>query len=295
MAESHSRSRSGCDVGFSNFGSLKEAVDAGKVHTAHFRKVPSQASVAGGWVDLSMAAGNPLPNYYASSPLEAAVLNGFRGIFHGDAKTPATKHFFDIALCTPTAALVGSYQLLDYLLYYPFVDLDDPAAQAMTNLVTLPRYADGEGVRAMLVALAPTIGGGSFTYSYVNSQGQAKSSPVISCNTSADSIATLVTSRQGTIAGGTVFLPLATGDTGIRQITGLQMLVPNGGLGALVLVKPLAGATVREVNVPDERNYMNEIPCAPQIEDGAYLNLIVNCAGSVAAGTVAGRATFVWR
>lgn len=266
----------------------------GRSLTSHFRKIPSQASTAGQWVDLSMASGNPLPNYYASEPLVGATLDAFRGIFHGDDKSPSQKMLKDLALCSPTAGLVGAYKLLDFLLYYPFVDLDTTDAQALSTPVALPRYADGVGVRAMMVAVTPTVGGGSFTYEYTSDTGAARTSAVIRCNTTADSIATVCTSQQGTVAGGTLFLPLVSGDRGIREITAVNMIVPNGGLAAFVLVRPLAGASIREVSVTDERTYVTETQAPPVIEDGAYLNLVVNCAGSVAAGQLAGRATFVW-
>lgn len=280
--------------GFRGFRALGDAALAGQTHTAHFRKVPSQASAAGQWVDLSMAAGNPPPNYYASAPLVAATLDGMRGIFHGADKSPASMYLSELALCSPTTGFVGTFQLLDYLLYYPFVDLDDTDVQTMDNTVALPRYANGEGVRAMMVAVAPTIGGGSFTYSYTDQDGNPQTSGVISCNTTADAIATVPTSQQGAVAGGRLFLPMNSGSTGIRSITSMQMVVPNGGLCAIVLVQPLALATIREVSVPDERSYITEIPGPPRIIDGAYLNLAVNCAATVAAGQLTGRASFIW-
>ena len=44
---------------------------------------------------------------------------------------------------------------LDYLLYYPFIDMDAAGEdQTMTNGVTLPRFTDGAGVRMMAVAQA---------------------------------------------------------------------------------------------------------------------------------------------
>lgn len=273
---------------------VAQAEIEGRALTTHFRKVPSQASAAGQWVDLSMASGNPLPNYYASEPLVGATLDGFRGIFHGDDRSPSQTMLKDLVLCSPTAGLVGAYKLLDFLLYYPFVDLDTTDAQALSTPVALPRYADGVGVRAMMVAVTPTVGGGSFTYEYVSDTGASRVSPVISCNTTADSIATVCTSQQGTVAGGRVFLPLAEGDRGIREITAVNMIVPNGGLAAFVLARPLAGASIREVSVPDERAYVTETQAPPVIIDGAYLNLVVNCAATVAAGQLAGRATFVW-
>lgn len=282
-------------AGFRGYRSLGDAALAGQMHTAHFRKVPSQASAAGQWVDLSMASGNPKPNYYASSPLAAATLPAFEGIFHGDAKSPATKHLSEISLCSPSAGFVGTFVLLDYLLYYPFVDFDDTDVQTMDNTVTLPRYTDGEGVRAMLVAVAPTVGGGAFTYDYVDHDGAAQTSPVITCNSTADAIATVPTSQQaGAVTRGPLLLPMASTSRGIRSITSFTNTTPNGGLCAIVLVKEIARATIREINVADERSYIREIPGAPRIVDGAYLNLVVNCTSTVAAATLAGRASFIW-
>ena len=166
-------------TGFRSVREYASAFDEGRSHFCSFRKVPSQASTAFSWVDLSMAAGNPLPNYYASTPLVAATLDGFRGLFHGDEKSPATKHLVEWGLVTAGAALVGPYQLLDYLLYYPFVDGDDTDVQAMDNTVTLPRYTDGAGVQMMAVCVAPTTGGGSFTVTYINQDGVEKTTPLM--------------------------------------------------------------------------------------------------------------------
>lgn len=281
-------------AGFRNIRALGLAYDEGRTLTSTFRKVPSQASTAGWWVDLSMAAGNPPPNYYASAPLVADVFDDFRGVFHGDNKAPSSKHLRALELITPTAGLVGRYELLDYLLCYPFVDLDDTTTQVMDNTVTLPRYETGAGVRAMLVAVAPTAGGGTFTFDYVNQDGVMKTAPTQSFSVAAANIASIVTSEPATAAGGQVFLQLASGDTGIRSVSNWTTIVSTGGLGSLVLVKPLATLAVREVNTPAEVMWPNMTPGAPRIYDGAYLNLIMNCAASVAAGTLTGRADFTW-
>ena len=272
-----------------------DAFAAGRSHFCSLRKIPSQASVAGWWVDLSMAAGNPLPNYYASSPLTAAVLDGQRGIFHGADKAPSSKRLCDISLMTPTAGLVGAYMLLDYLLYYPFVDGDDTDVQVMDNTISLPRYASGDGVQVMAVAVAPTTGSGRFTFDYVNQSGVTRTSPLQFCSTTASSIASIATSQPAVASAPPgPFLTLAAGDTGVRQIVSVTNTVPNGGLLALVLVKPLAEMAIREINTAAEASYVNARPAPPEIVDGAYLNLIMNCAATVAAGTLAGHARFVW-
>jgi len=277
-----------------NVAALASAEAAGRMHFCSLRKVPSQASTAGHWVDLSMAAGNPKPQFYASTPLAAAVLDGFDGIFHGDNKAPASMHLTHWGLMTPTAGLVGTYHLLDYLLYYPFIDGDSLDEQVLDNTVTLPRYADGDGVMVMAVASAPTAGGGTFTFNYVDDSGATRTSPSISCNVAAANIATLVTSERATVAGGLPFLPLLAGSRGVRSITSVTFTVPSGGLVALVLVKALGTVSIREINTPTEKEFLTMKAGAPTIEDGAYLNLIMNCAATVAAGQLTGYAKFAW-
>lgn len=281
-------------MAFRTIRRLADAQNDGRMSFCSFRKVPSQASVAGWWVDLSMAAGNPPPNFYASAPLVAATLDSFRGIFHGDAKAPSSTYLTSIGLTTPTAALVGAYRLFDYLVYYPFVDLDDTDAQTMDNTIVLPRYADGAGVRAIMVCVAPTTGGGSFTFDYVNQDGNVATAPTQSCSVASASIASVITSEQATVAGGNLMMRLAGGDTGMRSLVSWTNIVPNGGLASIVLVRPLASLAIREINTTTELEYVREMSGMPTILDGAYLHLMMNCAATVAAGQLSGYASFVW-
>jgi hypothetical protein len=279
--------------GFANVKALVDAYEGGRSHFCSFRKVPSQTSVPGWWVDLSMAAGNPSPNYYASSPLVAAKLDSFKGIFHGEDQ-PGTKFLSALGLVTPTAGLVGQYMMLDYLLYYPFVDGDDSDAQVMDNTEVLDRYTDGKGVMVMAVIVAPTTGSGQFTFTYINQDGVERTSPIQYCATTAANIASLATSQQAVTNASGPFLTLASGDSGVRSIVSVQFSVLNGGLVSLVLVKPLGDYAIREINTMSEVQYMKDRAGLPQIQDGAYLNLIQNCAATVAAGQLAGYATFAW-
>ena len=241
-----------------------------------------------------MASGNPKPNFYAAEPLTASLLDPYEGIFHGPNQE-TSKNLARMGLVTPTAAFVGAYNLLDYLLFYPFVDGDDTAAQAMDNTIPLPRYEDGDGVMVMAVAVAPTTGSGVFTFDYIDHAGNPRTSPAQSCSTTAANIATIATSQQA-VAGmpGGPFLALASGSRGVRSITSVTYSVPNGGLTALVLVRPLFKMMLQEINT------MSEIECVTMktvplpVLNGAYLNLIVNVAGSIAAGTLIGYCDFYW-
>ena len=281
-------------MGFANYGEYANAIIGGQTSFCSFRKVPSQATVANWWVDLSMAAGNPSPNYYASSPLIAAALDGAKGIFHGADKSPSQLFLAKMSLQTPTAGLVGQYILADYLLYYPFIDGDDADIQIMDNSVTLPRYASDKFIQAMLVCVAPSAGGGRFTFDYVNQDGITKTSPIQYYTIAASGISSIITSQPASNAAVGPFLKLASGDSGIRSIISVSNLVLNGGLATIVLVKPLADLAVREINTPCEFTFADQRSPGPQIEDGAYLNLIMKCAATVAAGTLTGFGQFVW-
>jgi hypothetical protein len=289
--------------GFRNIRAYVDAPLSGAEHFTTFRKVPSQATTAGNWCDLSMAGGNPVPNYYAASPLEAATLGSLdrtarnyeKGIWHGADVAPAQKHLRNLCIMTSTANAVPSYwYLMDYLLYYPFVDMDSTDTQEMVNTVTLPRYATGAGVLMMMVTLAPATGGGQFFVTYTNQAGTAgRVTPTHFC-TAATNIATL-TATSSNASCFQPFISLQDGDSGVRSIQSVTFTVPNGGLSALVLVRPLRNITIRDINAPTEKESIREVPDAPRIFDGAYLNLIgMTTTGSIASGLIAGYAEFVW-
>lgn len=282
-------------MGFANVKSYVDALNGGRMVAGHFRKVPGLASVASWWTDLSMAAGNPPAQYYASNPYVSAVLGKYDGLFHGDDKTPAELYLADMMLVTPTAAMVGQYTLLDMLLYYPFVDLDDTSAvQPMTQSAVLPRYASGVGVQAMLVAQAPTTGNGTFTFTYLDENGVEQTSPTQYYTPTGANMGSIVTSQPAGQAGLGPYLKLASGSKGVRAITSHTNTVANGGLGAYVLVKPLADITINEINTPNEITLVSDRPGPPRIYDGAVLSFIANTAGSIQAGLLTGRLNFAW-
>jgi hypothetical protein len=284
-------------AGFRNVRAYVDAYDAGKVKISTWRKSPSQATTAGVWFDLSMSPGNPIPNYYASSPYVAATLNGNEGIFHGAAVTPATKRLKSLmALTAVSTALPMNMILCDYLLYYPFVDQGTNDDQAMTNSVTLPRYADGDGVQAIAVMTNPQVtGGATFNFDYTNQDGTpGKTSRTVACNTTT-AIGNLINTASATLNASSPFIPLADGDTGIRSIETFRMVAGSDvGLICLVLVKPLARIMIRGIDAPTEVDFLVNGPSLPVINDGAYLNFVCLPNGTLAATPIHGIAEFIW-
>lgn len=288
-------------MGFRSVKKYAEAWDAGRSFTSHFIKTSGTAPAAAMYIDTSMFPGGPPANYYASTPLAAATLDGTRGIYHGDDKAPSRKYLAAWSFTTTSTSYVGERHLLDYLLYYPFIDCDDLTTQVMDNTVTLPRYADGDGVMVMPVCVSTGTGNGQFTFDYENQNGVAKTSPVINCvfngGASAPAPSNLLACDSPTLAGaavGRMFCPLAPGDTGVRKITGVTFSVANGGLACFVLVKPLASSITREPSVQTEQTSIIHLAAPARIYDGAFLGIVVKVPLGIQNLPLAGSITTIW-
>jgi hypothetical protein len=284
-------------VGFSNLTSLVDAQIAdGKYQISSFRKVSAIATTAGTWADLSMSTGNPKPNYYVGPELESTVLNGNNGVYHGqNVGVDSSKHLSRLTMmCVTAAGAPSSYQLLDYLLFYPLIDMDVTDPQDLVNSVPLPRYSTGAGVKAMLVATNPYVGGQTYTISYTNSDGVAGRTSIAMVSNTATTIGTLISGSSAVDNSYGPFIALQAGDTGIRSVEQITFSGSNGGLATLVLVKPLANTIIRERTAPVEVDYFKDTISMPRIYDGAYLNFIVLPMNSLATVPILGDATFIW-
>lgn len=276
---------------------FETAYEEGRYFSSTFRKIPTQSvSGVGQWADLSMAGGNPVPQYYAATPFEAKTLSSMRGIYHGVDQEE--KRLTRFGLCSPTVGFgtAGRFKLLDYLLYYPYVDGDDPSPQPLDNTTAaLTRYEDGAGVQVMAVALTPTAGGGTFTFDYINQDGVAKTSQVNTCGSSSN-ITNLMACYPATSGSGGPFLRLASGDSGIREITSVTFSTAAGGLFAFVLVQPLLDLGLYEINTINEINPLSEKGgYCPEILPGAYLNLIASPLATILGAILYGYAEYAWR
>ena len=301
-------------MSFQNVRALAEALtDNGTHWISTFRKVPAvSATVAGQWFDYAYAAGNPIPNYYAASPLEAAVLEADKGIIV-PRMAAGQKQYLHRVTAMATAASATSVTsdsqpllLLDYLLYYPFVDMDAAGEdQFMVQTESLPRYTDGIGTRIMMVAQSPTVGGGRFTVTYVGDDDAEHTTESLYC--AAAQPAGALTSAVGGAAGVAPFLPLAAGVKGVKSIVSCNFSVANGGLCALVIVRPLdthyvmeasrrtTTGTLESFGDATEREAMRLRGGMVEIKDGAFLGFIGQGSnGSLASAPLVGAIETVW-
>lgn len=281
-----------------NVKEILTAYDAGKYLVRSWRKVPSQATASGIWFDLSMSPGNPAPQYYAAAPLAATVLarSTDGGLDHGPnvSTSTVTKYLRKFMAMTQTATAVPlPIYLLDYLLYYSFITMD-AGTQDLTNTNVLTRYTDGAGVRVMAIEVAAQVGGSQFRFTYTNQDGTAgRVSKTVTCNTQVVN-GTVITSAPTTNGCAGPFVPLQAGDTGVRSIEQVEFLTGDVGLIALVLVKPLASASIYDITAPVEVDYLIDQNIMPIIKDDAFLNMIVHPSGTLAAAPIQGLIETMW-
>lgn len=279
-----------------NVASIIEAYDAGKSHYRTWRKVPTQTTGSGIWFDLSLSPGNPVPQYYAAAPLTAIALarSTDGGLDHGPNVSPSTKHLHRFMAMTQTATAVPLPIIIcDYLMYYPFVAMD-AGDQAMTNVVTIPRYTTGAGVQIMAVEVAAQVGGAQFYVTYTNSDGVAgRVTATMTCNTQTVN-GTIITSAPTTAGTAGPFIPLQKGDSGVRSIEGITFLSGDVGLISLVLVMPIASHSIYNITAPVEADFLIDRSILPIIKDDAYLNMIVHPSGTLAAAPINGEIQTFW-
>ena len=297
-------------MSFVNTAQWASCFDAGRFHVTTFRKaVASATTVANDFIDYTYFAGNPVANFYASSPLEAAYLEANRGIHLRDVgKSQFVKDFCTMSAASSATGTSNQNQrlcLADYLMYYPFIDTDAVGEQQdMVQTVTLPdRYAGGQ---IMCVAQSASSTVGTFTLSYTNQAGVAGRTTQVTYTKIVSGGGTIVTSGTNAVAGSLPFVGLQAGDTSVRSVESCTFTAAGGGLMAIVLVKPI----MHSINTQECRrtttgnlesygaathreSFIHQQP--PEIKQGAILGVIgLGNAGSLASSILTGVLTTQW-
>ena len=297
-------------MGFDNIRQWPDAENAGQSWITGFRKAPSSvATTTSAWTDYSYYAGSPPANFYASTPLEASVVDPTRGIYVPTV-SPATQHLRNLKLMSAASSATSTTNarqgliLADYLLYYPFIDTDAVGEQQdMTNTVTIPRYEGGQVV-AVSQSTASTTG--QFTFTYTNENGVAGRVSQNHFTFAVGAGGQVVASSVGSAASYHPFCSLQAGDSGVKSIESVTFTAAGGGLMALVIVKPLMTAYVtqeaRRTTSGNLESYgaCNEFAAMihnrpARIIDGAVLNLLAaGYGGSLASSFLVGLVETTW-
>lgn len=202
-------------------------------------------------------------------------------IQHGGNVSPAIKNIINLSAFTSAVTTAPCVlQLVDVLAFIPVTSVTTLTAQTILGTQTLPRYADGRGVRAYLVpSVVMGAGTPTFQMSYTNTASvagrtipSAPSLPVLNTTAPVGSIL-----HSGTAAGKFApYLPLAAGDQGILSIQNITLSATmTSGTFNIVLCRPLANIPITTLGVAGERDLVNQLPSMPRVVDGACLNWLM--------------------
>lgn len=261
----------------------------GKFHYAYaFKAAMPTPVLTGRFIDASQSTGIPKFNAYVGDALTATQLigSGNNGIYPGNFISGSTKHLARFQ-AQMFAAVPAYLMLLDYLMFYPFIDGDSIDEQTMDNTLTIPRYSHGQ---IMLVSTVAGTASGAGLLKYYNQDGVLKS---VNFNLSLPYQYTISTT---VVLGATTdycpFIPLASGDIGARSIESITFSTPPGGFFTATIVKPLATLPILEAAYAAEKQFPFQQGQAIEIKQGAYLNFIAKC-GAVAASALRAELIFI--
>lgn len=272
-------------MGFSSLDNLisKISVD-GQTDFQITNKTTGVAGVAGTWTDPTVFNGYPVADTYAGTSLTyvATDENSTGAIPHGGNVSTATKHFLNAGASIFAAAGAPWYVMcMDQIGYVPITGTDVTGTGSRTITMTAldgsARYANGAGLRAYFsTEVAPTLGGPNLTaFTYTDQGGTTAQACPVTVGFAATPVAGMVPHSGNAATRYAPFLPLAAGDSGIRDLEAFTLSGGTAytGSGQLVLhlVKPLFILPVVASGMYSERDFLNQLPSLPRIKDGAYL------------------------
>jgi hypothetical protein len=271
------------------------ADEEGRSLTRPVVKNPSVVTAAGIAIDLTFFGRYPAANYLTDgAPNTATALRRSvdGGIDHGADRPGMIKLLAGFTVFSTTAgAAPMSGLLLDYLLYYPLIPMED--VQEMDNVVPLPRYAD-QGGWIMLVEQFPYVGGGTCRVTYTNQDGvTGRLSAIVTINTQT-ALGTIATSAPATAGCPGTFVPLQAGDSWARAIESIEFFAADAGNLAAVIVRPLAYFGTYENTCPMEWDFPRDLDGFNVVQPDAYISAVVTPSGSLSGAIIEASLKTIW-
>lgn len=272
-------------MGFASLDDLisKISVD-GQTDFQITNKTTGVAGVAGTWTDPTVFNGFPVADTYAGTSLTYVPTDesSTGAIPHGGNVSTATKHFLNAGASIFAAAGAPWFVMcMDQVGYVPITSTDVTGTGSRTITMTAldgsARYPNGAGLRAYFsTEVAPTAGGPNLTaMTYTNQAGTTGKTVPVTVGFAATPVAGQVPHSGNAATRYAPFLPLAEGDSGIRDLEAFTLSGGTAytGSGQLVLhlVNPLFILPVVASGMYSERDFLNQLPSLPRIRDGAYL------------------------
>lgn len=207
-------------------------------------------------------------------------LQEFMAMTGGATLTPAVLMLTDIIHIYPSCALVTTPSTLS----------NHPTWTGTGDT----RMTNAKGVQCSLIeTTASTAGNGAITPTYVDQDGNTQAAPrALQAPSTTTPVGALWGDTGTAVTVGGPLMPLAAGDTGVRQITSYAIGTgATSGVGAFVLHRPIAHIPLAAANLAGAREWI----LGERIFDDACLGLFIQIGGAATVGqTVIGNLDTVW-
>lgn len=258
-------------AGFATVDSIVSAwTVSAKGQKLFFSKISAAVTIANNPKSLWTATGMPIAGTYGSvGKANGRVLTdaSVGGIPFDNPGGSLTTHLISAEGTVITAAATGSLILVDRIADCLLAHAE--ATGSITGLDATSRLAAAGGCQIWCeVQTNFSAGANGITFTYTNSAGTgSKTTPTMTTTASA-----LV---GNSVRTGQLWVPLASGDTGVRSIQSVTLASGTAtGQYAACLVRPLATIPLGVVGVTTARDFVVELPNMERIYDDSCLSLI---------------------
>lgn len=282
------------------------AYDAGRVHVQRFYKGANSTIKDAFWQDWSFAAGQPAydARIGVSGQFNPFVASRNDAIYFPDIPAGMDRRLKRIVLATTAGG--ASQSSLNVMVYdligvYPLIDGDSTDVQSFDNTLTLPRYADGQGVFPVLVNhIAPTTTTGDGVMTFIDTNDVERTVSFGVALGAAGCVVSAITNSA--VAGSQGALSMPTQDSeGVKAITSIQFINPPSGLLCIYMVRPLVTLANHDGNLTADKIATEKFLSMqngwhyPKILDGAWLGMFtMPNGGSRTVASMFGYFEFIW-
>ena len=301
-------------MGFSSQDDLiNEVTTNGKFQYDIRSKTISTAQVAAFWTNLGVFSGSEPASTYAGTSLTFVPTDDTwaDGAWqHGGDVSTDTKHFLYAGANIVAAAGAPWFLMaVDKVGYVPITGTDVTGTGSRTITMTpiaatsakVDRYPNGVGLRAFFsTEVAPTAGGPNMTvFTYTNTAGTTGRTCPVTVGMAATPVIGAVPHSGGAATRYAPFIPLAAGDTGIKDLENFTWTGGTAytGTGQMVLhlVKPLWGIPLPASGIHQVADFVNALPSLCKIPDGACVQwMLLNTGATTANAPMMAETAHAW-
>lgn len=279
-------------MAFTGVDSIVTSRTAGKRRRVNFNRtvVTGATSAAGRWHEMLSGGGTGGAMVLTGTAGAGIVCDRNRvgALPLGPNVATDLQHLISMLAITGGATLApGVILLTDIIHIYPSCALTG-AATTLTNHPTWTGTGDTRMTNAnevqcsLVVTTAGTAGNGQITPTYLDQDGNSTAAPAsLYAPVATPPIGCLYGQTNTAVTVGGPYMPLAAGDTGVRQVSSYAINTGlTTGVGALVLHRPIEEIPLAAINTPN----MLEWILGERIYDDACLGMFIQVGGAATGG-----------